>query len=67
MEGMKTMDNHEDSRWLEAIDTTYTPKAREIAVPDATSLTPRPVWRRPISVILASLVLAAIMVLGLGL
>ena len=45
------MENHEDNRWLDAIDSTYTPKIREIVVPDASGLTPRPLWRRSISIV----------------
>ena len=62
------MENHEDNRWLDAIDATYTPKAREIAVPDASGLTPRPVWRRSLSIVLAAFVVAlASFALGVGL
>ena len=62
------MENHEDSRWLDAIDSTYTPKMREIVVPDASGLTPRPRWRRSISVVLAAFVVVlASVALSLGL
>lgn len=62
------MENHEDSRWLDAIDSTYTPKMREIVVPDASGLTPRPLWRRSISVVLAAFVVVlASVALSLGL
>ena len=36
------MESHEDNRWLDAIDSTYAPKIREIVVPDASGLTPTP-------------------------
>ena len=52
------MENHEDSRWLDAIDSTYAPKMRKIVVPDASGLTPRPLWRRSMSAILTAFVLA---------
>ncbi|MEC8050529.1 MAG: hypothetical protein VX210_07025 [Myxococcota bacterium] len=62
------MENHEDNRWLDAIDSTYTPKMREIIIPDASGLTPRPFWRRSVSIVLAAFVVVlASVVLSLGL
>ena len=62
------MENHEDNRWLDAIDSTYTPKMREIVVPDASGLTPRPLWRRSVSIVLAAcVVVLASVALSLGL
>ena len=62
------MENHEDKRWLDAIESTYAPKVREIAVPDASGLTPRPLWRRSISILLtAFVVVLASVALSIGL
>ena len=47
---------------------TYTPKMREIIIPDASGLTPRPFWRRSVSIVLAAFVVVlASVVLSLGL
>ena len=62
------MENHEDSRWLDAIDSTYAPKMRKIVVPDASGLTPRPLWRRSISALITAFALAlASVALSIGL
>ena len=62
------MESHEDNRWLDAIDSTYAPKIREIVVPDASGLTPRPLWRRSISILIAAIVVALVsFALGVGL
>ena len=62
------MENRESNHWLDTIDSTYKPQDRQIAVPDTAGLSPRPLWRRPASVIVTSLVLImAAIALGLGL
>ena len=62
------MENHEDNRWLDAIDSTYTPKMREIVSPTLRDL------RRALSgdgrsrlFIAAFVVVLASFVLGVGL
>ena len=62
------MESHDDNRWLDAIDSTYAPKRREIVVPDASGLTPRPLWRRSISILITAIVVALTsFALGVGL